>query len=207
MDGVIVDSEPHWNRIWREEVFPRFDGEPSLDEVTGRDYTETVPELAEKYGLETDVEALLVEMERAGAGIYAETADSDPDLLALFDFLRERGLDVGIVSSSPRDWIQQIVDRFDLEPLSVVVSAGELDGPGKPAPDVYERAMAELGVESGQCLVIEDSENGVRAAAAAGATVIRFQQSGTAEPLPEADAVADDSASLRAILEEYLAKK
>jgi HAD superfamily hydrolase (TIGR01509 family) len=206
MDGVIVDSEPHWERIWREDVFPRFDGDPSLDDVIGRDYTETVPELAETYGLEGDVETVLEAMEDRATAIYAEEAGTDPDLVALFDHLRERGLDVGIVSSSPRDWIRQVVERFGLGPLSVIVSAGEIDGPGKPAPGVYERAMAELGVDPAACIVIEDSVNGVRAAAAAGATVIRFQQSGAAEPLPEADAVADDPAELRAILEELLAE-
>jgi HAD superfamily hydrolase (TIGR01509 family) len=204
MDGVIVDSEPHWNRIWREKVFPQVTGTPSLDEVTGRDYTETIPELDRKYGLDADPEALLSEFGSHGADIYAQEAGSSPELPALFGDLRDRGLAVGIVSSSPREWIRQVVDRFDLDPLSVVASAGEIDGPGKPAPDVYERAMADLGVEPETCIVIEDSESGVRAAAAAGATVIRFQQSGHPDRMPEADAIADDPSELRTVLFDLL---
>lgn len=205
MDGVIVDSEPHWHRIWTEKVFPQAHGDPSLAEVTGRAYAETIPELDRRYGLETDPETLVTDVTEWARGIYAETAGSDPELLALFDWLRERGLAVGIVSSSPREWIQQVVDRFGLGPLSVVVSAGEIDGPGKPEPDVYERAMAELGVEPSACLVIEDSENGVRAADAAGATAVRFQQSGEPAPMPETEAIADDPAELRAIIDDLLA--
>lgn len=206
MDGVIVDSEPHWNRIWREKIFPQVTGNPSLEEVTGRDYTETIPELHREYGLESDPGALLSEFESHGADIYAEEAGSSTGLLALFEELRDRGLAVGIVSSSPRDWIQQVVDRFDLEPLSVAVSAGEIDGPGKPEPAVYERAMGELGVEPGACIVIEDSESGVRAAAAAGATVIRFRQSGNPERMSEADATADDPSDLRTVLFDLLSE-
>lgn len=204
MDGVIVDSEQHWGRIWREKIFPKVTGNPSLGEVTGRDYRETIPELDQKYGLESDLEAVLSEFESYGREIYAEKAGSSDELLALFDDLRDRDLAVGIVSSSPREWIQAVVDRFDLEPLSIVLSAGEIDGPGKPEPDVYEAAMAELGVDPAACIVIEDSENGVRAADAAGATVIRFQQSSTAEQMPEADAVADDPSDLRGILFELV---
>jgi len=204
MDGVIVDSEQHWGRIWREKIFPQVTGNPSLGEVTGRDYRETIPELDQKYGLESDLEAVLSEFESYGREIYAEKAGSSDELLALFDDLRDRDLAVGIVSSSPREWIQAVVDRFDLEPLSIVLSAGEIDGPGKPEPDVYEAAMAELGVDPAACIVIEDSENGVRAADAAGATVIRFQQSSTAEQMPEADAVADDPFDLRRILFELV---
>lgn len=204
MDGVIVDSEQHWGRIWREKIFPQVTGNPSLGEVTGRDYRETIPELDQKYGLESDLEAVLSEFESYGREIYAEKAGSSDELLALFDDLRDRDLAVGIVSSSPREWIQAVVDRFDLEPLSIVLSAGEIDGPGKPEPDVYEAAMAELGVDPAACIVIEDSENGVRAADAAGATVIRFQQSSTAEQMPEADAVADDPSDLRRILFELV---
>jgi len=204
MDGVIVDSEPRWERVWREEIFPAVAGDPSLGEVTGRDFTETIPELGERYGLTADVDTLLSTVERHGTAIYAEQVDVSPDVLALFDDLRGRGLQVGIVSSAPHEWIGQVVDRFDLAPLAVVVSAGEIDGPGKPDPAVYERAMRDLGVDPETCVVIEDSESGVQAGAAAGATVVRFQQSGTPDPIPGADAVADDLSELRRALSGLL---
>lgn len=201
MDGVLVDTEPHWHDLWREHVFPEaVSGEPSLDDVTGRSYPESLRDLDAAYGFERDVayyEALLTERAES---LYASEAGGPAAVHDLFDAIRDRGLAVGVVSSSPEPWIAGVVERFGLGPLDVLASAAEIDGPGKPAPDVYDHAAAELGVDPAACVVVEDSGNGVRAAAAAGATVIHFACSGDPEPPGVADAAADDPADLDATL-------
>jgi len=201
MDGVLVDSEPLWHHVWETIVFPDVQaGDPTLEEVTGRSYTETLPMLAEQYGLEHDPEHYAELIEERGPALYASEAEADPAVHELLDTVRDRGFLVGIVSSSAPEWIATVVDRFDLEPLDVVQSAMDAPGDGKPSPDVYEHAADLLGVDPSECVVIEDSENGVRAAAAAGATVIRFALGEQAAPMPEADAVAADPEDLERIL-------
>lgn len=203
MDGVLVDSEPHWQRVWRETVFPAAeDGSPSLDEVTGRNYRESLRELDDRYGFPEDVDHYARQFEAAADDVYGERVTLTDGIDDLFDALRERG-EVGIVSSSPHGWIETVVDRFGLDPLDAVVSAEDVDGPGKPAPDVYEWAAARLDRSPATCVVVEDSRNGVRAAASAGATVVRFQRGEGATAVEEATtvdevtAVAADPSELR----------
>lgn len=201
MDGVLVDTEPTWKDHWREEVFAdAIDGEPSLDDVTGRSYPEGIRDIEEQYGLERDVEYYDQTFEDRAETLYSEDADGATAVHELFDAIRERGVAVGVVSSSPRWWIETTVERFDLGPLDVLVSGVELGEPGKPEPAIYEDAAEQLGVDPSECVVVEDSANGVRAGHAAGATVIRFAISEDPEPMDEADVVAESPAKLREAL-------
>jgi HAD superfamily hydrolase (TIGR01509 family) len=205
MDGVLIDTEPHWNELWESAVFPEaMDGDPTREDVRGRSYPESIRDLADRYGLERDAAYYEELLEERAIDLYGEGGEADPAVHDLFDLVRDRGLKVGIVSSAQLDWIEIVVDRFGLEPLDLVQSAMEAPGAGKPSPDVYEHAAAELGLDPAGCIVIEDSTNGVRAAAAAGATVIRFEIDVAAAAMPEADAVAHGSAELEAILTEIL---
>ncbi|WP_440767026.1 HAD family hydrolase [Natronorubrum sp. DTA7] len=204
MDGVLVDSEAHWHRLWREVVFPLVDADLSVDAVTGRSFEETLVELERRHGLSDDRLAVENRLRDAGERIYTDHVTLTPQLSALVDTIRGQDISVGIVSSSPRPWIEHVVERFDLGPLDVLVSAEDVDAPGKPAPHVYERAAETLEVDPANCLVVEDSESGVAAAAAAGATVVRFQRGDVADPLPDADSTAPDPAALRSTVTAYL---
>ncbi|WP_460917984.1 HAD family hydrolase [Salinarchaeum chitinilyticum] len=205
MDGVLVDTEAHWHELWESAVFNEaVDGEPTRDDVRGRSYPESIADLESQYGLERDRAYYEELLEERAIDLYASEADADPAVHELFDLVRERGLPVGIVSSARRDWIQAVVDRFDLEPLDIVLSAFDAPGAGKPAPDVYEHAASELGVDPASCIVIEDSTNGVRAAAGAGATVIRFALGEDVDAMAGANYVANDAAELERILQDLL---
>jgi HAD superfamily hydrolase (TIGR01509 family) len=205
MDGVLIDTEPHWNELWESSVFPEaVDGEPTRDDVRGRSYPESIRDLDDRYGLERDAAYYEELLEERAIDLYGEEGTADSAVHELFELVRDRGLKVGIVSSAQSDWIETVVDRFGLEPLDIVQSAMEAPGDGKPAPDAYEHAAAELGVDPSECVVVEDSGNGVRAAAAAGATVIRFELGEDADAMAEADAVAHSAAELEAILTELL---
>lgn len=80
-----------------------------------------------------------------------------------------------VASSSRTEFLHgkmQRVDLFDL--VAPHVYSADLVAHGKPAPDVFLYAAAQLGLAPQQCLVIEDSENGVKAGLAAGMTVWGF---------------------------------
>jgi beta-phosphoglucomutase-like phosphatase (HAD superfamily) len=79
---------------------------------------------------------------------------------------------LGLASSSNREIIDRFLELSGLgESFAVDLSSEEV-GRGKPAPDVYLKAAAALGVEPSRCVAVEDSANGLRAAAAAGMPVI-----------------------------------
>src|SRR5262249_49980869 len=79
---------------------------------------------------------------------------------------------LAVASSSPRPLIHAVLDRFDLGPrFAAVVSGREVPRP-KPAPDIFARTAADLGVAATQCAVLEDSLAGATAGRAAGMFVI-----------------------------------
>jgi HAD superfamily hydrolase (TIGR01509 family) len=82
--------------------------------------------------------------------------------------LKAQGIPCGLASSSPRAFIMEVLNKFEIADCFSVVVSGEEVARGKPAPDVFLEAARMLGADPGQCVVIEDSRNGVAAAKAAG---------------------------------------
>jgi beta-phosphoglucomutase-like phosphatase (HAD superfamily) len=82
-----------------------------------------------------------------------------------------------------------------------VLSADDIDEPGKPEPHIYEHAARELGPAPGDCVVVEDSYNGVLAASRAGTYCIGYRTSENRDvDLSAADEVVEGPEDLRAAL-------
>ncbi len=199
MDGVLVDSETYWNRFesaWVCETAVA-SGSPAHAEVTGMSFRESDDYLASEYGTAVSKEAFVAKYEEHAESLYGEDSELTAGTRALFDDLRA----VGIVSSSSRAWIDVVRERFDLGPLDLVVSADDIDGPGKPEHDIYEYAAAELGVAPAACVVVEDSSNGIAAAVRAGAFTIAHRSTHNADlDLSRADTVVESPDALRSLL-------
>jgi HAD superfamily hydrolase (TIGR01509 family) len=117
------------------------------------------------------------------------------DLLELF---RDKGIPMAIASSSPSKWINSVLDRFSLRGFFPTVISGEDAGiNGKPNPAIFLMAARKLDVRSDRCLVIEDSENGVSAAKAAGMKCIGLTAVNMVrQDLSRADLVVDEIGEL-----------
>jgi len=218
MDGVLVRSEDCWNEKQREYILPAAapgdDVPPSV--FTGRNYADLYPELEERYTLAVTREEFEELFETAGRDIYAEEASLIAGTDELLAELDRAGVELALTTSSPVAWIELVDDRFGLlEYFEAVVSAAELDGPGKPAPDIYERGVAELGLDPVECVAVEDSQAGVQAAVDAGLETIGFRggdgddgdddgDDGEANSLPVADEVVTGTDELRAALFERI---
>ena len=86
--------------------------------------------------------------------------------------LKAAGYKLGVASNSVRRTVEEMMERSDLlQYLDVIVSNEDVDR-GKPDPAMYIKAMATLGVRPEQTVVVEDNENGIKAARAAGAHVL-----------------------------------
>jgi HAD superfamily hydrolase (TIGR01509 family) len=92
----------------------------------------------------------------------------------------QNGFRCGIASATPEADIREVTDRLGLSPLlQVIVSSDSVPRP-KPAPDVYLRAAALLGVEPGRAVVVEDTPTGLVAGRAAGMHCVAFPNEWTA---------------------------
>ncbi|MFC6954703.1 HAD family phosphatase [Halorubellus litoreus] len=208
MDGVVVDSERHWVPLENERILPDVvdapEGEgPVASEITGMNVRDAYAYLDREYGTTVDVDGFLATYDDAAAELYDERVALMPGFRSLVDDLRDAGVAVALVSSSPHRWIDRVLDRFDVRgAFDAVVSADDVDGPGKPAPDVYEAAAARLDVDPTASVAVEDSAHGLAAARAARMTAVAYRTTANADStFDDADVVADGPDDLRAILE------
>lgn len=203
MDGVLVQSEEFWVEEQRTHILPRTapNDDIPVSAITGRSYTEVYPDLAADYDVEITRGEFESMFEDVADRIYGEQAQLLEGAHDLLSTLEGRGIPLALTTSAPHAWITHIDERFDLtKHFDAVISAEDFDGPGKPAPEIYERGAAALGVEPAACLAVEDSAAGVQAATAAGLYTIGFQGDGDQTDLTAADEVVTGVDGLRSVL-------
>ena len=205
MDGVIVDSERYWRTEQPDHIFPAtLAGEqPDIDETTGMNYREIYDHLDEHYETKISEEEYIDIFDETARDIYSERVTLLDGFQDLVDDLRAAGLPVAIVTSAPPEWHEIVTERFDID-VDETISAEDIDGDGKPAPDIYEYAAGVVGRDPVDCLVIEDSNNGVAAGKNAGMTVIAYRSGPNDDTdLSAADTVVESADELRATIRSW----
>lgn len=177
LDGVIIDSEPlHYEAdriVFREYGIELADGE--LDGYVGIDTRRMVTELRDKYDIETPVDDLLEKLNHVKLGLLKtwdlEAIDGIGDLIS---DLIDNNITIALASSSTMDFIQLAIERAGVSRYFDVVVSGEHVAKSKPEPDIFLKTASLLKVKPDECLVLEDSVNGVNAAKRAGMKCIGF---------------------------------
>jgi len=173
LDGVLLDSEQRWNDA-KEAVTTaaggrwRDDAATAMMGMSSPEWSAYMhDELAVPYEPER-INELVVERMAAG---YAEELPLLPGAIDAVETLAARW-PLGLASSSNREIINAFLDLSGLRDRFRVTTSSEEVGRGKPSPDVYLEVAARLGADAARCVAVEDSSNGLRAAAAAGMAVI-----------------------------------
>jgi beta-phosphoglucomutase len=169
LDGVIIDSaEEHrqaWQRLAQEEGIQLSDAD--FWATFGKRNDDIIPVIWGPQPLER-VQALANRKEAYFRELIRKTAAPLPGSIELLRGLHEAGFLQALASSAPIENIQLISEVLGLRQYLTVLVSGETVARGKPAPDIFLKAAKELGIDPGQCLVIEDAVAGVQAAHAAG---------------------------------------
>jgi len=199
LDGVLIDSEPVWERVRRELVAER-GGHWAPDaqrKLMGMSTPEWARYLSEDLGvgLPPDQVAALV-IDRMAAS-YREHLPLLPGAVEAVHRLAARW-PLGLASSAPAALIDTVLDSAGLRPYFRVAMSTEQVPRGKPAPDIYLAVTARLGCSPPDCAAIEDSSNGLRSAAAAGLRVIAIPRP---QYPPDPDALAAAGLVLPALAE------
>ncbi|MEQ4725026.1 HAD family phosphatase [Nonomuraea sp. B19D2] len=178
-DGVLVDSEPTAHRVLSEYLtelgFP-FTLEESYRYFLGNAARNIDTVVADRYGGTLPADFTARCHERVFTA-FKQGLDAVQGASTVLTDLRRRGIPYCLASSSDHAWIDLTLDRTGLRPLlppGVVFSAQDVGGVGKPAPDLFLHAAAAFGTDPRDCLVVEDSPSGVRAAKAAGMPVVGY---------------------------------
>jgi HAD superfamily hydrolase (TIGR01509 family) len=173
LDGVLVDSEQLWDRARRELVEERRG-------VWREDATRAMMGMSSREWSRYMHDELQVDLEPAeiSASVVAKLEELYREQLPLLPGARAAVLalaehwPLGLASSANREVIDLALELAALEDSFAATVSSEEVPRGKPAPDVYLEAARRLAVVPADCAAVEDSTNGLRAAAAAGMRVI-----------------------------------
>lgn len=192
MDGVIVDTEQVWDEV-REQLVGDRGGHysPTAQRaMMGMSSGEWSRYMHDALGLTESPEEINDEVVlRMLARYRAELPLVDGAVEAVRAL--SRSFPLAVASSSNRPLIDAVLSAAGIEDCFAATVSSEEVARGKPSPDVYLEAARRLGVAAVQCAAVEDSSNGIRAAAAAGMRVIAFPNR-VYPPEPEALSLADD---------------
>jgi HAD superfamily hydrolase (TIGR01509 family) len=197
LDGVLMDSEQRWNEAkealvreaggrWREEA-------PTV--MMGMSSLEWSAYLRDELGVPMDAGAISSDVVRRMKEGYRRELPLLPGAGEAVPALAARW-PLGLASSSNREIIDLALELAGLAgAFRVTVSSEEVER-GKPDPDVYLEVAGGLGADAARCVAIEDSGNGLRAAAAAGMAVIAVPNP---HYPPDADALALAAATVAVV--------
>ena len=176
MDGTIFDTEKMLYRAWCELVRQGVLPESILEEVPkwrGKNRAEVRKKLSLLMGSDFDVDAFYEKRKQIIFGILdQEGVPLKPGVPDIFLQLRSMGYPLALATATNRDSVADYMRRTGYGVYFDSIITGDRVERCKPAPDIFLLAAAELGIEPQNCLVIEDTPNGVRAGLAAGMQVI-----------------------------------
>ncbi|MDE7380876.1 MAG: HAD family phosphatase [Muribaculaceae bacterium] len=176
LDGVLIDSESEYTKIWNaiEQQFPTgIDNFPIVIKGT------TLEDILSTYFMDKEtrkkVEKELYRLEKAMKYTYS------PGARQLLLNLKEKNIPVALVTSSNSDKMKHLYNDIpEFSSFFDAIIVGEMVEHSKPNPEGYLKAAALLGINPEECVVVEDSLQGIKAGRNSGATVI-----GIAGTLPE----------------------
>lgn len=202
MDGVTVETAALWRRIEREQILPEVTtGDVPVSSIRAKSTGDMYAQLAaeDEVTLTVTREEFSEVFDEWADIVYRERATLLPQYRELIEDIKTTETPVGLVSASRREWVEMVLDRFELDGLyDVIVTASDVAGPSKPNPDIYRYAAGELAVPPQRCLAVEDSTHGVQAATNAGMHCIALRGDGNdSVNLTHADEVVTDHHSLR----------
>ena len=175
MDGVILDSEKLYVRFWCEAGqfygFP-FERKHALG-IRSMARPFAIERLQGWFGDSFDYDTVRNKrIELMNAYVEKHGIEAKPDAEKLLSYLKEKGIAVALATATPKDRAEEYLRRVGiLQYFDEVVSARMVKN-GKPAPDIYLFAAEKLGLKPEECMALEDSQNGIRSANAAGCKTV-----------------------------------
>jgi len=175
MDGLLLDTEPLAARAWAEAAAALgvdFDDALAIAMI-GRNFPDCAALVRERYGARYPVDALCDRWHAAYEGIVArEGLQVKPGAIELIEWLERQAIPRAVATSTRRERARAKLVHTALLPRFRDIVGGDEVARGKPEPDIYVEAARRLGVRAAECVALEDSAPGVRAALAAGMTPI-----------------------------------
>lgn len=176
MDGVIIDSETHYLRLEKEflnRLGIHVDAN-ILQDYMGTPFANYFPVMAKKYGSTKNNDEAQTEYVKFIEELYSKHVELTPGLKEVFEDL-SKDYKFALATSTVESLASTALERFNLVNFFRVRVHGDDIKKGKPDPEIFLKALSDLGFEKDEAVIIEDSLNGMKAGKAAGIKVIGFK--------------------------------
>lgn len=199
MDGTMVENTPYHYKAW-QTLFKKYGlGELTSDtykaEISGVPIMDTVRSLFPAADEETQ-RALVHEKEQLYQELYTPFIAPINGLENLLKELKDGGVKLAMASSASVDDIDFVLRHVNVKQYFDVIIDGNRVSKGKPNPQIFLKAAAELHIRPEDCIVFEDSMAGITAGNAAGMKVIGITTSHPADRLQPTDLTINDYTEL-----------
>ena len=191
LDGVVFNTEPQYTLFWGNECRRYHPDEPGLEyKIKGQTLVQIFDGFfgGELAGEREAISRRLLDFERTMKLEYID------GFTAFLDSLKANGVATALVTSSNKGKMDIVfARRKEFQSLFDAVLMSEDFDRSKPDPDCYLKAAKRLGKAPADCIVLEDSFNGLKAGRAAGMRVVGLATTNTLESIaPLADIVIND---------------
>ncbi|GAB7211596.1 HAD family phosphatase [Dickeya oryzae] len=180
MDGVLIEAKDwHYDalnralnlfgyNISRYDHLTKFDGLPTKDKLNM---------LSKEYSLPSELHSFINEMKQHYTMEIVHT-HCKPMFIHQYALskLKSEGFKLAVASNSIKNSVVTMMEKACLSDYLDIMLSNEDVRKGKPDPEIYITAINKLGVLPSECVVVEDNENGIRAALAAGANVLTVDE-------------------------------
>jgi len=197
MDGVLADTEPIYMGITRDlsaSLGVTLSSE-QLFSYVGISASRMWSEIQSRFQIQQPLSELIrlekdCQLQVLGA---LNQIPEIPGVRPLLEELDQMGTPMAVASSSSREIVELILSKLAIRDFFTATVSGKDVSQGKPAPDIFLKAAAALGVEPGKCVVVEDSPPGVAGAKRAGMVCIGFANANSGKlDLTGADLILND---------------
>lgn len=190
MDGVILNSEPLHEKV-RQQMFCE------MNIVLDDTFPDPVGKATDEFW-----ELILKKLERAGDSqekskehyrrvaelVEQEQVGPSEGLIEVLEWAKKNQIKIGIASSSLRYLVDSVLRILEIDQYFDCTVAGDEVQRKKPAPDIYKKALSQLGIQPEDAIAVEDSKSGIEAAKAAGIFCFGYQNPTSGEQnLQQAD--------------------
>ena len=177
LDGTLVDST--W--IWREidkiylNRFHKKVHDNLQNEIEGMSFTETANYIKDYYDLKDSIETIKKDWNDLASDFYENKIELKKGAKNFLKYLSNREIKLGICTSNSRILTEKVLIKHNiLDLFNIIITSCEV-GKGKPNPDIYIHASKKLNCAPENCLVFEDTFQGVLSASRAHMQVIGIQ--------------------------------
>lgn len=191
LDGVVFDTEPQYTEFWGRQCREFHPGHPGLEnEIKGQ----TLQQIYDRYFSGSLLSKRELITERLDAFERNMAFNFVEGFVAFITKLREKGIKTAVVTSSNKQKMAAVyVKHPNFKTLFDAILTAEDFDKSKPDPDCYLKAAARFNAEPAECVVFEDSFNGLKSGRAAKMFIVGLATTNSAESIvPLADVVIGD---------------